>query len=93
MSSLHGLTLGDVLREHHRSRPEGLAAVDADVRLTYADLDQRVNRLANALLSSGVGAGDRVVWLGQNSFRLLECLLAAAKVGAYFCAANWRQSA
>jgi acyl-CoA synthetase (AMP-forming)/AMP-acid ligase II len=92
MSSLHGLTLGDVLREHRRSRPDRVAAVDGDVRLTYAELDQRVNRLANGFVGAGVGSGDRIVWLGQNSFRLLECLLAAAKLGAYFCATNWRQS-
>ena len=93
MSPLHGLTLGDVLREHRRSRPGSAAAVDGDVRLTYAELDVRVNQLANALRDAGVGSGDRVLWLGQNSFRLVECLLAAAKLGAYFCAANWRQSA
>jgi long-chain acyl-CoA synthetase len=93
MSPLHGLTLGDVLREHRRSRPGSVAAVDGDVRLTYAELDGRVNQLANAFREAGVGAGDRILWLGQNSFRLVECLLAAAKLGAYFCAANWRQSA
>jgi long-chain acyl-CoA synthetase len=93
MSPLHGLTLGDVLREHRRSRPEAAATVDGDTRLTYAALDARVNRLANALHDAGVEAGERILWLGQNSFRLAECLLAAAKLGAYFCAANWRQSA
>jgi long-chain acyl-CoA synthetase len=93
MSPLHALTLGDVLREHRRSRPGQVAAVDGAVRLTYAALDERVNRLANALLADGVGPGDRVLWLGQNSFRVIECLLATAKIGAYFCAANWRQSA
>ncbi len=92
MSSLHGLTLGDVLREHRRSRPEHPAVVDGDVRLTYSELDARVNRLANALHDDGIGVGDRIVWLGQNSFRLLELLLAASKLGAYFCAVNWRQS-
>src|SRR5689334_2665547 len=71
MSSLHGLTLADVLREHRRSRPERLATVDGDVRLTYAQLDERVHRLADALArgavgESPVGPGDRVVWLGQN---------------------------
>ena len=93
MSPLHALTLGDVLREHRRSRPGQVAAVDGDLRLTYAGLDERVNRLANALLAAGVGAGDRILWLGQNSFRVIETLLAAAKIGTYFCAANWRQSA
>ncbi|MSO79634.1 MAG: hypothetical protein EXQ79_08500 [Acidimicrobiia bacterium] len=89
---LHGATLGDLLREHRRARPHVLGAVDGDVRLTYPALDGRVNRLADALSSEGVTAGDRVLWLGQNSSRVLELLLAASKVGAMFCPANWRQS-
>jgi acyl-CoA synthetase (AMP-forming)/AMP-acid ligase II len=93
MGEVHRLTLGDVLGEHRRSRPLGTACVDGDVRLTYPDLDERVNRLANALAADGVRAGDRVLWLGQNSFRVLELLLAAARLGAICCPANWRQSA
>jgi acyl-CoA synthetase (AMP-forming)/AMP-acid ligase II len=91
--SVHGLTLGDVLGEHRRGRPLGVAAVDADVRLTYPQLDERVNRLANALARDGLGPGDRVLWLGRNSFRVLELLLAGARLGAIFSPANWRQSA
>lgn len=91
--SVHQLTLGDVLGEHRRGRPLETAVVDGEVRLTYPQLDERVNRLADALEGSGVGAGDRVLWLGQNSFRVLELLLAAARLGAICCPANWRQSA
>jgi long-chain acyl-CoA synthetase len=50
-----------------------------------------VHRCANALRAAGVGAGDRVLWLGQNSFRLQELLLACCEIGASFCPANWRQ--
>jgi acyl-CoA synthetase (AMP-forming)/AMP-acid ligase II len=89
---LHALTLGDILRENRRSYPQRLAVVDGDVRLTWPQFDDRVNQLANALRAEGVGDGDRVLWLGQNSFRVLEGLLAAAKLGAVFCPANWRQS-
>src|SRR2546430_5333663 len=84
---------GAVLRDHRRSRPGQVALVDGALRLTYPQVDARVNQLANALRGEGVGGGDRILWLGQNSFRLIECLLAASKLGAYFCAANWRQSA
>ena len=90
---LHTLTLGDVLREHRRSYPTQTALVCGDERLTYLETDDRVNRLAAALRAEGVGEGDRILWLGQNCHRVLELLLAAAKVGAAFCPANWRQSA
>lgn len=85
--------LADVLREHRRSRPGIVALVDGGLRLTYAALDQRVNRLATALAARDVGAGDRLLWLGQNSVRLIEILLACAKLGAIVCPANWRMSA
>jgi acyl-CoA synthetase (AMP-forming)/AMP-acid ligase II len=90
---LHDLTLGDVLREHRRSRPQQAAVVCGTHRATYPELDERVNRLANALGDAGVVAGDLVLWLGQNCHRVLECLLGCAKAGAVFVPSNWRQSA
>ncbi|MFD0034810.1 AMP-binding protein [Streptomyces sp. NPDC127172] len=92
MEMLHSLTLGDIARENRRSRPLSTAVVDGAVRLTYEQLDDRVDRLAQALAAQGVGAGDRVLWVGRNSFRVLESLLAAARIGAVFCPVNWRQS-
>ncbi len=89
---LHDLTLADVLRTHAGTRPSSPGVVCGEHRHSYAALDQRVNRLANALRGAGVGPGDRLLWLGQNCHRLLEGLLAAAKMGAVFCPANWRQS-
>ncbi|MBG0828698.1 AMP-binding protein [Planomonospora sp. ID67723] len=90
---IHQLTLSDVLAEHARSRPQVTAVVDGEVRLTYPELDARVTRLANALAARGVAAGERVLWLGQNSHAVLELLLASSRLGAVFCPANWRQSA
>jgi long-chain acyl-CoA synthetase len=91
--ALHDLTLADLLRGHRGTRPSSTAAVCGSDRLDFTAFDARVNRLANALASEGVGTGDRLLWLGQNCHRLLEGLLAAAKLGAVFCPANWRQSA
>jgi len=93
MDPLHSLTLGDVLREHSRSYAERTATVCGDHRSTWPQLDERVNRLANGLAAAGFEAGDRILWLGQNCHRLLEGLLAAAKLGGSFCPANWRSSA
>jgi non-ribosomal peptide synthetase component F len=45
----------------------GLVAVDdGQRRLTYAGLNERVNRAAHALAGLGVGRGDRVAVLSEN---------------------------
>lgn len=87
---LHGF--GDLLREQRRSRPHMPAAVEGDLRLSFTELDARVNRLVTALRDRGIGAGDRLLWLGQNSVKLLEVLFACAKLGAILCPANWRMT-
>ncbi len=93
MTVISRMTVGDVLREHRRSHPAADALVEDDVRLTWSELDTRTNRLANALAAAGVGAGDRILWLGQNSFRVYELLGAAAKIGAMVCPGYWRWAA
>jgi len=84
-------TLADVLRTYARSRGDAIAFVDGETVLTWSDAATRVHRAANALEAAGVGRGDRVLWLGQNSFRLQELLLACCEIGALFCPANWRR--
>lgn len=86
------LTFADVLSENARSLPNHTAIVCGGIRLTYAQLNDRINRLANVMRSVGISKGDRVVWLGQNCHRLLEALLACAKLEAIFCPVNWRQA-
>ena len=93
LAQLHALGLGDVLAEHGRSNPQQIAWVCGAARYSYAQADARVGRLADLLRAEGVGPGDRILWLGQNCHRLLEGFLAAAKIGAVFCPANWRQTA
>lgn len=85
------LTLFDVVANHARSRPDHLAIGDGDVRLSWRDFATRIERTAVALHDAGVREGERVLWLGQNSFRVQELLLACARLGALFCPANWRQ--
>jgi long-chain acyl-CoA synthetase len=92
MDLLHTTTLADVLREHARSWSGKTALVCGDDRYTYAEFDERASRLANAWRDRGIGEGDRILWVGQNCHIVLEALLAAAKLGASFCPANWRQS-
>jgi acyl-CoA synthetase (AMP-forming)/AMP-acid ligase II len=89
---IRSIGLGDISRNSARTYGTRTAVVCRDHRSTYAQLDERVNRLANALAGEGVGEGDRLLWFGQNCHRVLETLLAAAKLGAMLCPINWRQS-
>jgi long-chain acyl-CoA synthetase len=90
---MRNFTLDSVLEEHGRSYPGKVGAVFGDTRHSFAQMRARVDQLANALQLAGVGPGDRVLWLGQNAHRVLELLLASARLGATFCPANWRQTA
>ena len=53
-----------------------------ETRLTFADLSERSNRMANALRGLGVRRGDRILVMLGNVVPLWECMLAAMKLGA-----------
>ena len=88
----NGLSVSDVLRQHRRRFPSQVAVVCGTQRLTYAQLDDRVNQTTNLLVERGLGEGDRLLWLGQNCHHAFELFLAAGRLGAMFCPANWRNS-
>ena len=70
----------------------GLAVVCGDRRKTWADLGERIPRLAGGLASLGIARGDRVAVLSLNSDRYLEAYLAAAWAGAVIVPLNIRWS-
>ena len=55
------------LRRTARVFPERTAVVYGDLRWSYADLAREVGRMAGALRSAGVAAGDRVAVLSPNT--------------------------
>jgi fatty-acyl-CoA synthase len=59
---------------------------------TYAELNERVNRLVAVLVGRGVGRGDRIAVLSENRPDYVEVDLAAAKLGAIVACLNWRQA-
>lgn len=91
--SIHHYSLDAILEEHRRSLPDQVALVSDGRVFTYPQFADRVIRLANALEDAGVGRGDRILWLAQNTGGILEGIIAAGKLGALFCPANWRQTA
>jgi acyl-CoA synthetase (AMP-forming)/AMP-acid ligase II len=66
------------------------ALVVSDRRLTYAQLDERSNRLAHHLAGLGIGAGDHVGLQLLNGVEFLEGILAALKLRAVPINVNYR---
>lgn len=83
----------DVIRTHARERGDETAIIQDDFRQTWAELDERSNRVANALIAAGVGAEGRVAFLDKNGFEYFEVLFACAKINAVTVNINWRLAA
>lgn len=91
-SSAAGLTIAALFAQQVRRSRDAIAVEDAHRRWTYARLDERVNRLANALLAKGVRRGERIAILSENRSEYIEMELAAARLGAILACQNWRQA-
>ncbi len=55
-------TWPEMFAEQVRLRPDAVALVFEDTRLTYAELDARANRLAHALIARGPGPSGWWPW-------------------------------
>ncbi len=72
------------------TRPERLAIVCAERRLTFAQLDNRAVRLARVLRDAGVGPDDKVAIMCVNTPEYIEAFFAAQKLGAVPVNVNYR---
>jgi long-chain acyl-CoA synthetase len=74
--------LTEDLYAHAEARGSHAAVVCGEERLSYADLLDRVERLADGLTASGIGAGDPVALLLPNSPAFVISWLAITGIGA-----------
>jgi amino acid adenylation domain-containing protein len=80
---LPSVLVGDI--DHWvRSMPEEVALEEGEDRISYAQLDQRANRLAHLLLSRGAGPGEIVAVGMPRSAELVVAVLAVLKTGAAY---------
>ena len=87
------LSIVDGLRTFAASSPAATAVIDGDRTLSYADLDERSSRLAQALLARGLGRGDRVAVLLGNRLEYPEVAAGLAKAGLVMVPLNPRMTA
>lgn len=82
--------LADLFESVADAVPERLALVCGEQRRTFAQLDERANRLAHYLRERGVNAGDHVGLYLYNCAEYLEAALAALKIRAVPININFR---
>jgi acyl-CoA synthetase (AMP-forming)/AMP-acid ligase II len=87
------LSITEVFRKQAQSRGLRPAIHFNGGFTTYAALDRRANRVANALRRAGVKQGDRVAILAKNSDRFFEVLGGVAKLRACLAPINFRLAA
>jgi fatty-acyl-CoA synthase len=64
-------------------RPDETAIIDELGTLTFGEVHERTNALANALLDAGLGEGDGIAIMCRNHRGFIEATVAASKIGAH----------
>lgn len=83
-------TLGEIFTRNAKLYPNKVGIVYGDRRLTYQELNLRVNRLISAMYARGIGKGDRVAILSKNCPEYMEAYGLAEKGGIILVPLNWR---
>ena len=86
----HWMNLGQILPVNAKKFPEKTAFKDSTRSFTFRQFNERVNRLSNAFLAHGVGKGDKVAVLLENSIEICELYHVAAKTGIVIVPINFR---
>ncbi len=79
-----------ILRTNAKYLPNKEVIIDGALRITNAELYEKSNRLANALINLGIQKGSRVAMMERNCHQYIELFFAAAKIGAILIPVNWR---
>ncbi|MFP1681114.1 acyl-CoA synthetase [Alloalcanivorax sp. C16-1] len=86
------MNLGHLVTRSARYWPDRPAVADRHRRLSYRQLEERSNRLANGLLGLGLEPGDRVALYSLNRVELVEAEVALYKAGLVKAPLNARLS-
>jgi fatty-acyl-CoA synthase len=84
------LLLGEIMARNSRKFPDKEALVYGKTRLTYRQLNARINRLAHALLALGIRKGDKLAVMAHNCNQFMEAYFALAKIGGVAVPLNFR---
>jgi acyl-CoA synthetase (AMP-forming)/AMP-acid ligase II len=83
-------TVSGLMEEQAAHIADEVALIFEGRTYTYAEMNARANRAAQALLGLGLKRGDRLCWLARNVATFWHALLGAAKIGVVMTPVNWR---
>ena len=86
------LLIKDILAKPLLVAPHAEIVSAGHGRFSYREFATRINRLAHALTSIGIGSGDTVAVLDWDTHRYLECFFAVPMLGAILHTVNIRLS-
>jgi len=85
------MLLSDCVEYGTVKHPQRMAVVFEGEETTYATLNSRIHRVANAVLMLAA-PGDRIAILSENRREYVECLYGVPRSGAGLCLLNYRLS-
>jgi crotonobetaine/carnitine-CoA ligase len=80
--------IGKILEDKARSIGEKVFLLHGELKITYREMNERVNRVANSLIGLGIKKGDKVCLIMANSVEFLYARFALAKIGAVMVPIN-----
>ncbi|MDD5038828.1 MAG: long-chain-fatty-acid--CoA ligase [Dehalococcoidales bacterium] len=84
------MNTAELLRMATSTCPDKVALIFEGKRYTFNQLNERANRLGNALLKLGIQKGDRIAMMQVNCNQYVEAYFAAAQIGAIYLPLNYR---
>ena len=75
-------TIVEVVRDNAKAHPEKPALVCDGQTVSWGAFDQRINKIANLLLSMGVSKGDNIAIISPNSIPYAELFMGILRAGA-----------
>src|SRR5438270_9055758 len=84
------LNIADLAEHAIDAVPDRVALICGDETLTYAELEEKANRLAHYLLDQGVKKDDKVGLYCRNRIEIVIAMLGIVKAGAILVNVNYR---
>ena len=84
------MNVGSLLFTNAVRFPQKIALIEGERKVSYSELNRRVNKLANKLLALGVRKGDKASLCLNNSIEFAEIYFALSKLGVIVVPINFR---